>query len=215
MKTAVGKAPGKDRGKAQGQGAVLKGIRELFVMVVHPADGEGSALAEHLRRIGCHAEGLWPPPARLPPEADMVLVAMQLEYRDQIKKMLSGIRPPGPTVLAVVDYENPTMLQMVLDSGAFAVIGKPIRPFGLLTNLVLARTLWMQRAEAEARVNKAERRLAGLRKIGKAKSILMETRGIGEDEAYASIRDQAMAKRTTMEEIAVAIINAHQLLNMP
>lgn len=46
----------------------------------------------------------------------------------------------------------------------------------------------------------------------KAKAILVETRGISEDQAYAIIRDQAMSKRTTTEEIANAIINANEIL---
>ena len=46
----------------------------------------------------------------------------------------------------------------------------------------------------------------------KAKSILMETQGLSEPEAYESIRRQAMAKRVPMDDLAMAIINAHELL---
>jgi AmiR/NasT family two-component response regulator len=40
----------------------------------------------------------------------------------------------------------------------------------------------------------------------------METQGLSEQEAYESIRKQAMAKRISMDELAAAIINAHELL---
>lgn len=40
----------------------------------------------------------------------------------------------------------------------------------------------------------------------------MQTQGMNEDEAHTTIRKQAMAKRTSMEEIASAIITAHELL---
>jgi len=42
-----------------------------------------------------------------------------------------------PTLLAVVSYEDPSTLQLVLEAGAVAVIERPIRPFGLLTNLTI------------------------------------------------------------------------------
>jgi len=54
--------------------------------------------------------------------------------------------------------------------------------------------------------------LAGLRKINKAKSILMNSPGLSEDDAYKVIRDQAMSKRVNAEEIADAVINANDIL---
>ena len=47
----------------------------------------------------------------------------------------------------IVGYEDPTPLQLVLEAGAVAVIERPIRPFGLLTNLTIARSLWLERRE--------------------------------------------------------------------
>jgi hypothetical protein len=54
--------------------------------------------------------------------------------------------------------------------------------------------------------------LAGLCKSNKAKSILMNSRGLSEEDAYKIIRDQAMSKRVTAEEIADAVINANEIL---
>jgi AmiR/NasT family two-component response regulator len=53
-----------------------------------------------------------------------------------------------------------------------------------------------------------------MRKVSKAKAILMNTRGLSEDEAYKAIRDQAMSKRVTAEEIADAVIRANELLGL-
>ena len=46
-----------------------------------------------------------------------------------------------------------------------------------------------------------------------AQNILMRTRNVSEKAAYDLIRDQAMAKRVTTEEIALAIINANEILS--
>jgi AmiR/NasT family two-component response regulator len=100
----------------------------------------------------------------------------------------------------------------VLEFGALAVIERPIRPFGLLTNLMVARSLWTERRETTKRLRKVERKLSGIQKIQKAKTILMEKQGLTEDDAYQALRQQAMGKRITMEDMALAIINANELL---
>ena len=49
--------------------------------------------------------------------------------------------------------------------------------------------------------------------ISQAKAILVRTRAIDDAEAYRIIREQAMSKRVTIEEIARAIINADGVLS--
>mgnify|MGYP003589551925 CR=1 FL=1 len=51
-------------------------------------------------------------------------------------------------------------------------------------------------------------------RLAEAKAVLMQTRHISEDAAYDLIRAQAMAKRMSMDEIALAIINANEILNI-
>ena len=127
-------------------------------------------------------------------------------------RLLRGQSDQKPTLVAVVGYENPSTLQLVLESGALAVIERPIRPFGLLTNIMMARNLWTERRETAKRLRKVERKLSGIQNIQKAKSILMEKQELSEESAYKTLRQQAMAKRITLEDMAVAIINANELL---
>lgn len=192
---------------------ILKDLRGLRVHVVHPPDTERSNLVDHLRRIGCRTETSWPVPADWP-AADLVLLSIDHDAREDIRKLLRAGGEPRPPVIAVVGYEDPSTLQLVLETAAVAVIERPIRPFGLLTNLMIARSLWLERREAEKRLRKLERKLSGIQKIQKAKTILMEAQALSEDEAYESLRRQAMSKRVPMEEMAVAIINANELLNI-
>ena len=192
---------------------VLRDLRGLRVQVIHPPDNEGVSLVEHLRRIGCSVEAQWPIPDAYSVTADVVLLSIDHDNREQIVKLLRNQEQRQPTLMAVVSYENPSTLQLVLESGALAVVERPIRPFGLLTNLAIARTLWLERHEGVRRVRKLERKLAGIQKIQKAKSILMEKQGLSEESAYQTIRRQAMSKRVPMEEMAAAIINANELLH--
>jgi two-component system, response regulator / RNA-binding antiterminator len=192
---------------------ILRDLRGLRVQVIHPPDSEGVSLIEHLRRIGCTVEAQWPIPEEFSDAVDAVLLSIDHDSRDEILKLLRSQNEQRPVLIAVVGYENPLTLQLVLESGALAVIERPIRPFGLLTNLTIARSLWIERRDTARRIRKLERKLSGIQKIQKAKSILMEKQGLSEDEAYQTLRRQAMAKRVQMEEMATAIINANELLH--
>jgi AmiR/NasT family two-component response regulator len=194
---------------------ILRDLRGLRVQVIHPPDSEGVSLVEHLRRIGCAVEAQWPIPDAFADSADVVLLSIDHDCRDDIQKLFrnSHQHDSQPTLIAIVGYENPSTLQLVLESGALAVVERPIRPFGLLTNLTIARSLWIERRDASRRVRKLERKLSGIQKIHKAKSILMDKQGLSEEDAYQTIRRQAMGKRVAMEEMAVAIINANELLH--
>jgi AmiR/NasT family two-component response regulator len=191
---------------------ILRDLRGLRVQVIHQPDDEGVELVEHLRRIGCTVEAQWPIPDTFSPTADVVLLTIDYESKDDLLRLLRGQQDQKPTLIAVVGYESPSTLQLVLESGALAVIERPIRPFGLLTNLMMARNLWAERRETTKRLRKVERKLSGIQNIQKAKSILMEKQELSEESAYQTLRQQAMAKRITVEDMAVAIINANELL---
>ncbi len=191
---------------------ILRDLRGLRVQVVHPPDSERTRLVEHLRRIGCMVETQWPVPESWADGSDVMLLAIEHDVRGEIQRLLKCNDRPRPTLIAVVGYEDPTTLQLVLEAGAVAVIERPIRPFGLLTNLTIARSLWLEKKETEKRIRKLERKLSGLQRIQKAKAILMDGQGLSEADAYESIRRQAMAKRLSMDDMASAIIHANELL---
>lgn len=193
---------------------ILRDLRGLRVEVIHPPDREGILLVEHLRRIGCTVSTAWPIPDSMTATADIVLLSIDHDSREKLRRLFKGSADRiTPTLIAIVEYENPSILQLVLETGVHAVIERPARPFGLLTQLAVARSLWLQQQEAIRRTRKLERKLVGIQKIQRAKSILMASHDLSEDAAYQNIRKQAMSKRISMEEMAEAIINANELLN--
>lgn len=192
---------------------ILKDLRGLRVEVIHPPDSEGVSLVEHLRRIGCAVSTAWPVPETLSPAADVVLLSIDHDSREPLRRLFKGQDRATPTLIAVVGYENPSILQLVLETGVHAVIERPVRPFGLLTHLAVARSLWSLQQEALRRTQKLERKVVGIQRIQRAKSILMTAHGLSEDAAYQTIRKQAMGKRVSMEDMADSIINANELLN--
>lgn len=190
----------------------LKELRTLKVAVIHPDDSDGRQLTQQLQRIGCKVQAFWPPVQSIGKELDVVLLAVRPEILNL--NMDWAKADDAPTVIAVVNYENPTIVELVLGLDAKAVLPSPVRSFGLLSTLVLARESHKIIRALSRRLKKVEAKLLGVRHIADAKAILMKTHQVSETEAYDVIREQAMAKRTTIEEVAMAIVEAHELLSI-
>ena len=193
-----------------GTSRLLRNLRSLRVVVFHPSDQDGEEIIRQLQRIGCQVKAFWPPLEKLPDDADLVFLAVRPEAIGQDFAWLKG--EETPPLIAVVNYENPTVVEAVIKVDAHGVLASPVKSFGLLTSMVIARQLAAKEREQAKQIERLEQRLAGIRRLTKAKAILMQTRGISEDQAYEIIRDQAMSKRVTTEEIATAIINANEIL---
>jgi AmiR/NasT family two-component response regulator len=187
----------------------MEDLRGARVLVVHPRDAEGDALIDQLKRIGCNVRGLWPPPAEIPRDVDTVF---HLVEAAETPDFTASATDDGPTFVAIIDYENPTVLKRLLDSNAHGVVNKPIRPFGILSSLVLARSAHGYARRLQGKVQKLEETLKARRDVDKAVKILVTLKKIGETEAYELIRQQATQKRLSMAQIAATIIGAQEVL---
>ena len=188
---------------------LMEDLRGARVLVVHPRDAEGDALIDQLKRIGCNVRGLWPPPAEIPRDVDAVF---HLVEAAETPDFMASATDDGPTFVAIIDYENPTVLKRLLDSNAHGVVNKPIRPFGILSSLVLARSAHGYARRLQGKVQKLEETLKARRDVDKAVKILVTLKKIGETEAYELIRQQATQKRLSMAQIAATIIGAQEVL---
>lgn len=192
----------------------LKNLRDTVVAVVHPPDEDGKMIIEQLGRIGCRNALIWPPPEKLPAKFDVAFVGLFFDHQEEIKAMLKRSEKPGPTIIGVVNYENPAMLELLLDVNATAATSKPVKSFGVLTNLVVARAIWQRQIADKDHITRLEQRIKGHKTVAKAKSILMEMNGLKELDAHKVLREQAMAKRISIYDMAQAIINASELLSV-
>jgi two-component system, response regulator PdtaR len=187
---------------------LIEDLRGARVLVVHPRDAEGDKLIDQLKRIGCNVRGMWPPPAELPRDVDTVFHVVETA---ETPAFTASATDDGPTFVAIIDYENPTVLKRLLDSNAHGVVNKPIRPYGILSSLVLARSLHGYTRRLEGKVQKLEETLKARRDVDKAVKILVALKQIGETEAYELIRQQATQKRLSMAQIAATIIGAQEV----
>ena len=190
---------------------LLRDLRNSRVVVFHPKDPDGEMLAQQLQRIGCQVITMWPPLAELPDTVDVVFCAVRPDHA-AVRCAWMNAEPSLP-VIAIVNYENPTIVDAALRMGALAVLVSPLRSAGILSSLAMAKHLHAEQREARRRVARLGQKLLSANQISEAKAILVRTRNVSDEEAYRIIREQAMSKRTPTEEIARAIIHADGILS--
>jgi AmiR/NasT family two-component response regulator len=191
---------------------LLKDLRSLKVAVFHPRDKDGEMLLQQLERIGCKAELFWPPRPQLPELTDLIFLSISTEI--QVADYPWFAAENCPPIIAVVAFENPTIVNLVLEVGAKGSIASPFREFGLLSSMVIARQCFKDITESRKRIQRLERKVAGVAKVYEAKRILMDAKKITEDQAYSILRDQAKTKRVEIEAIAETIIYAQSIMNL-
>lgn len=180
-------------------------LRHLRVAVIHPPGEDRDILQGQLKRIGCQVRWIWPFCLTRPPDTDVVFFLVDREQTTSADWCLTETEA---VLIALIDYENPTVLGALLETNASAVITKPFRSFGILSTLVLARSSHDYKKRLNNKVKRLEDTLRSRREIEKAVNILVERKRVSANEAYETIRRQATAQRIPVVQVATELIRA-------
>lgn len=183
---------------------LLRRLRRLRVLVVHPDDAERTMFLTHLKRVGCQVESIWPAPEALPAHTDVVLFLVN-PIRDFVMPEWRDARDSVARI-AIIAFETPEILSRLQSLNAHGVISKPIRLFGVLAAITTAVNLAGHEARLKQRIRSLDETLKSRRRIEKAVDTLTASRQISEDEAYRRLREKAMNSKVTVASIADAII---------
>jgi AmiR/NasT family two-component response regulator len=177
---------------------LIRELRTLRVTISHPPGEDCDELFRHIQRIGCRVAVVWPPPAAWEPDLDILFY--RFEEADQPLKLAFNI-----PVVAIVEYESPTIISALLHADVHGIIAKPIRPFGILSTLVLARSRHRFEMRLQEKIAKLEETLRTRRMVERAVDRLAQS-GLHTDDAYKSIRRVAMERRVPMALVAEEIL---------
>jgi response regulator NasT len=177
----------------------LGGARALILHRPHPTV---QALARQLTAIGLDVEQVWSelPPAAL--GADFLFFDADMGHAGQFP-WPEG-EPPMP-MIALVGSEAPGRIEWTLKAGAHAHLLKPVGDNGAYSALLIARAAFDAERALAAEVADLRHRLDERRTVVLAVARLAE-RGRSQAEAYAQLRQMAMAWRITFEEAAARIV---------
>ena len=142
---------------------------------------------------------------------DLVIMDIRMPDMDGIEaaKILTeeGIAP----VLLLSAYSQRDLVERAAEAGVSGYVIKPFDESNLLPaiEVVLARFGEYQEISKEAA--RLEERLETRVAVDRAKGILIDHRGLTEQEAFRNIQRMSMNSRKSMREVAEAIILAHQM----
>lgn len=183
---------------------LLRKLRRMRVLVIHPDDEERGMFLAHMKRIGCQVESIWPAPRSLPEHIDVVMFMLHKMEESQNLAWLSG--DDSIAKIAIISFETPEILSELQRLSVHGVLTKPIRLFGVLAVLTTAIGLANLEARLKRRIRSLDDTLKSRRTIERAVKILSATKGISEDEAYKRLRDKSQNSKMPITSIAEAII---------
>ena len=116
----------------------------------------------------------------------------------------------APVVLLTA-YSDREVVERASEAGVFGFLAKPYKPSDLSPAIEVARARFEQNRLLLAQVASLSERLAARKAVERAKGLLMERDGITESEAYRRIQVASMSRRTSMLEVAQAVIDGEPL----
>ncbi|MTI80950.1 MAG: response regulator [Firmicutes bacterium] len=113
--------------------------------------------------------------------------------------------------LVVTTRASRELLERVRDSYFISFLVKPIRPQQLFTAVEQALANHERFQKLEQQLEDLKKSLESKKVIERAKAIMMHTKEMTENEAHKFLQQMSMKKRKSMQEIAMAIITAHEI----
>lgn len=141
---------------------------------------------------------------------DVIVIDTESPSRDVLEHLVvMSQHTPRPVVMFASD---PDKIREATRAGvsAYVVNGlsrERIRP---IVEVALARFDEMQALRAQ--LAEANRKLGERKLVERAKGILMKTRGMDEEAAYAALRKMAMDRKLKLAEVAQKLVDAADLL---
>ncbi len=143
---------------------------------------------------------------------DMIIVDVTAPNRDMLEQMRSVSRERAQPIVMFVDESDEALAIEAVRAGVTSYVVDGLSPARVkpIMDVAIARFRAVQELRDELARTKAT--LVERRQIDRAKGILMNQRGITEDEAYKALRKLAMDKGKRLVEIADQVISVSQLL---
>ncbi len=164
------------------------------VTLVHDMDG----VAEHIEST----------------HPDVIVIDLENPNRDMLEQLFVLTRSVQRPIAMFVDNSDRDVMEAAIDAGVSAYVVDGLKQDRVKPILDMAITRFKAYSRMARELEDARNELADRKLIDQAKGILMQSRGIGEDEAYRMLRTTAMNQNRKISEIAQSLITASSLIDV-
>ncbi len=144
---------------------------------------------------------------------DIIVIDLENPNRDMLESMFQLSRAVKRPIAMFVDKSDEASIEAAVEAGVSAYIvdglkQERVRP---ILKMAISRFNAFSRLSRELEETRGE--LENRKAIDRAKGLLMRSRGLSEEEAYALLRRTAMNQNRKIVEIAQSLITAASLLD--
>lgn len=145
-------------------------------------------------------------------EPDVIVIDLENPNRDMLENMFQLSRAVKRPIAMFVDRSDQAAIEAAVEAGVSAYVVDGLRQERVKPILDMAVSRFNAFSRMARELEEMRGELQGRKLVDKAKRILMQSRGLSEDEAYALLRKTAMNQNRKISEIADSLITAAGLL---
>lgn len=145
-------------------------------------------------------------------EPDVVILDLNTPDRDTIESLREATQERPRPIVMFVDRSDEAMIVEAIKAGVTAYVVDGLNPQRVKPVLDVAVARFRQFQALTGELQRAKASLVERKSIERAKGILMQQKGLSEEEAYSSLRRLAMDQGKRIADIAETLITAAKLL---
>ncbi|HUG73033.1 MAG TPA: ANTAR domain-containing protein [Steroidobacteraceae bacterium] len=145
-------------------------------------------------------------------EPDVILIDLENPNRDVLEQMFQVSRVVQKPVAMFVDTADRDTIEAAIGAGVSAYVVDGLRKERVRAIVEMSVSRFRAFEKLRVELDETKRQLADRKVIDRAKGILMQQRGLSEEQAYEALRKAAMDGHLRLAEIAQSVVTAAGLL---
>jgi response regulator NasT len=145
-------------------------------------------------------------------DPDVIFIDLENPNRDALEQMFQVSRTVRRPIAMFVDKADTSAIEAAIDAGVSTYIVDGLRKERVKPILDVTITRFNAFNRLRNELDQARQALEERKIIDKAKGILMKSRNISEEEAYALLRSTAMSENRRLVDVAHGLVTAARLL---
>jgi response regulator NasT len=145
-------------------------------------------------------------------QPDVIVISLENPNRDMLENMFQLSRAVKRPIAMFVDRSDQASIEAAVDAGVSAYVVDGLKQERVKPILDMAISRFNAFSRMARELEEARGELESRKLIDRAKGILMKSRGLSEEQAYALMRKTAMNQNRKIADIAQSLITAAGLL---
>lgn len=145
-------------------------------------------------------------------EPDVIVIGLENPNRDMLESLFQLSRVAKRPIAMFVDRSDHDSMEAAISAGVSAYVVDGLKRERVKPILDMAISRFNAYSRLERELEDARSALQSRKLVDRAKGILMKSRGLTEDEAYALLRRTAMNQNRKIGEVAESLVLAAEML---